>query len=111
MAGDQFLNATLEVKRKFIRRKAGEMGLTVTSEYRNDPNSFHGKNRAIDVAGAPAAMARFFRAFEPLAREKKGVRELFYDPVGAWDNFQRIPPVGGHSDHVHIAFDPPPTSS
>lgn len=32
-------------------------------------------------------------------------RELFYDPLGAWDNGQRIAPIGGHSDHVHAAFD------
>ena len=108
MPGEQFLNATLEVKRSFIKRKAAELGLTVTSEYRNDPNSFHGQHRAIDVAGSASEMAAFFRAFEPLARGRKGVRELFYDPLGGWDNFQKIPAIGGHSDHVHIAFDPPP---
>lgn len=29
--------------------------------------------------------------------------ELFYDPIGAIKNGQEIAPVGGHSDHVHIA--------
>lgn len=108
MAGEQFLNATLEVKRAFIRRAAAECGLRVTSEYRPDPDSFHGKNRAIDVAGPASGMSRFYRQFVPLARGRKGVRELFYDPEGAWDNFVEIPPIGGHGDHVHIAFDPPP---
>lgn len=36
------------------------------------------------------------------------MRELFYDPEGTYDNGRRIPAIGGHSDHVHIAFDPPP---
>lgn len=108
-AGDQFLHASLEVKRKFIRRKAAEFGLTITSANRpGDDDSYHGQNRAIDVAGSPAAMARFYRAFVPLARNRKGVRELFYDPLGGWDNFVSVGPIGGHGDHVHIAFDPPP---
>lgn len=29
--------------------------------------------------------------------------ELFYDPLGAWDNGKRIAPIGGHSDHVHLS--------
>lgn len=29
--------------------------------------------------------------------------ELFYDPLGAIKNGRRIPAIGGHSDHVHIA--------
>lgn len=107
-AGDQFYHASLPVKRQFIRRKAGECGLTVTSENRQDPNSFHGRGRAIDVSGSPNGMSEFFRAFAPLAANGKGVRELFYDPEGAYDNGQRIPAIGDHSDHVHIAFDPPP---
>ncbi len=107
--GDQFLNASLEEKRQFIRRKAAELGCRVTSANRpGDNDSFHGQNRAIDVAGSGAAMTNFYRAFVPLARNRKGVRELFYDPEGGWDNFVEIGPIGGHGDHVHIAFDPPP---
>jgi hypothetical protein len=30
--------------------------------------------------------------------------ELFYDPLGAFKNGQKIAPIGGHSDHVHAAF-------
>lgn len=106
--GDRFLNASLAGKKDFIRRKARELGLTVTSEDRPGDPGFHGQGRAIDVAGSPAAMSRFFRAFVPLARNRKGVRELFYDPEGGWNDFQDIGPVGDHDDHVHIAFDPPP---
>lgn len=33
-----------------------------------------------------------------------GVRELFYDPRGAYDEGRWIAPIGGHSDHVHVSF-------
>lgn len=32
-----------------------------------------------------------------------GIKELFYDPQGAWKGTTRIPAIGGHSDHVHVA--------
>lgn len=32
--------------------------------------------------------------------------ELFYDPQGGWKNGQSIGPIGGHSDHVHVAAGP-----
>lgn len=32
-----------------------------------------------------------------------GLRELFYDPLGAVKNDKPIPAIGGHRDHVHIA--------
>lgn len=31
------------------------------------------------------------------------IKELFYDPQGGWKNGSRIPAIGGHSDHVHVA--------
>lgn len=36
-----------------------------------------------------------------------GVRELFYDPLGAYDEGNWIKPIGGHSDHVHVSFGTP----
>jgi hypothetical protein len=30
--------------------------------------------------------------------------ELFYDPMGAWKNGQKIAPIGGHGKHIHAAF-------
>lgn len=33
-----------------------------------------------------------------------GIRELFYDPLGAIKNGQRIAAIGGHEDHVHVAL-------
>jgi hypothetical protein len=32
--------------------------------------------------------------------------ELFYDPQGGWKHGQKIPAIGGHSDHVHVAGGP-----
>lgn len=34
---------------------------------------------------------------------KGSLEELFYDPLGAIKRGQRIPAIGGHDDHVHIA--------
>jgi hypothetical protein len=36
----------------------------------------------------------------------KGLAELFYDPMGGWDNGKQIGAIGGHSDHVHIGGQP-----
>lgn len=36
-----------------------------------------------------------------------GIRELFYDPIGAYDEGKWINPIGGHSDHVHVSFGKP----
>lgn len=36
-----------------------------------------------------------------------GVRELFYDPLGAYDEGNWINPIGGHDDHVHVSFGTP----
>lgn len=36
-----------------------------------------------------------------------GIRELFYDPLGAYDEGSWIKPIGGHSDHVHVSFGSP----
>lgn len=34
------------------------------------------------------------------------IKELFYDPQGAWKNGSKLgSPIGGHSDHVHVAAD------
>src|SRR5678815_6124811 len=33
--------------------------------------------------------------------------ELFYDPLGAYKHGQAIAPIGGHSDHLHAAFQNP----
>lgn len=68
--------------------------------------SFHDKffpgtqiGRALDVSGDPAAMDAFFRwaiRFRPT--------ELFYDPLGQYDNGRYSPSgIGGHGGHVHLS--------
>jgi hypothetical protein len=108
-AREQFKYANLEVKRKLIRETAKKLGLVVTSETggQHTPGSFHYRGLAIDVAGPPFGMERFFRTFSRHATGG-GVRELFYDPLGSYDDGRRGAAIGGHHDHVHIAFDEPP---
>lgn len=33
------------------------------------------------------------------------IYELFYDPQGGWKMGSRIPAIGGHGSHVHVAAD------
>jgi len=37
-------------------------------------------------------------------QRKFKVAELFYDPGVSLDNGQKVAPIGGHSDHVHVSF-------
>lgn len=89
---------------------AQSLGLRLTSGY--DPGrpptstggvSLHKTGQAIDMAGAPASMARFARA----AAGRPGVVEVIYTPVGSWypgSGWGR--PSGqlaaDHYDHVHV---------
>jgi len=88
-------------KLDWAERTAKAMGLTITSTTGGThvAGSYHYQGRAVDVAGSPAQMARFF---ETLHNTRP--TELFYDPKGAVKNGSDIPPIGGHSDHVHVAF-------
>ncbi len=88
-------------KLKHAMDVARKMGLTITSTTggTHAPGSYHYSGRAIDVAGSPSAMARFYRYFA-----SKSPTELFYDPLGGIKYGQQIGAIGGHSDHVHVAF-------
>jgi hypothetical protein len=85
------------------------MGLTVTSttggthtpssnHYRH--NSADGQGHAIDVAGPPELMAKFYNTMKSI---DGAPRELFFDPLGGIENGQQIGAIGGHGDHVHYA--------
>jgi hypothetical protein len=80
---------------------ARELGLRVTSTTggRHAPRSYHYQGRAADVAGSPSAMRQFYR-------DMRGTNptELFYDPEGGIKHGRSIGPIGGHRDHVHIAY-------
>jgi peptidoglycan hydrolase-like protein with peptidoglycan-binding domain len=80
---------------------ARQMGLRITSTTggQHTPGSYHYRGRAIDVAGSPSQMAAYYRRLA-------GTRptELFYDPVGGIKNGTNIGAIGGHRDHVHVAY-------
>ncbi|HYV47067.1 MAG TPA: peptidoglycan-binding domain-containing protein [Myxococcaceae bacterium] len=88
-------------KLDWAERTAKAMGLTITSTTGGThvAGSYHYQGRAVDVAGSPAQMAKFFDVLH-----NTRPTELFYDPKGAVKNGSDIPPIGGHSDHVHVAF-------
>ena len=86
---------------------AKAMGLTITSGAEghdgdgvHTSGSNHYSGRAIDVAGSPEAMARFYDTMNQLDPQ---ARELFYDPRGGIKNGSEIGAIGGHGDHVHYA--------
>lgn len=84
-------------------------GLRLASTYRSPA-----KNRAVggsktsahmtrggatDFAGSPAAMRRLAE----WAIDSGQFREVFFDPVGQWDNgVFNEQGIGGHDDHVHL---------
>lgn len=71
---------------------------TTSNHYKH--NSSDGKGHAIDIAGPPELMAKFYNTMKGL---DSNPRELFYDPLGGIKRGQEIGPIGGHSDHVHYA--------
>lgn len=91
----------ISAKLVWAAKVARKMGLVVTSTTggTHAPGSYHYSGRAIDVAGSPSAMARYYRYMA-----KKSPTELFYDPIGGMKFGQQIGAIGGHSDHVHVAF-------
>lgn len=83
------------------RSRAQELGLRITSTTggRHAPGSYHYSGRAFDAAGSHRAMSQFYR-------EMSGTNptELFYDPSGGIKHGRNIGAIGGHGNHVHIAY-------
>ena len=81
--------------------RAQELGLRITSTTggRHAPGSYHYRGRAFDAAGSGRAMSQFYRE---MARTNP--TELFYDPMGGIKHGRNIGAIGGHGDHVHIAY-------
>lgn len=92
---------------------ASRFGLTVSSTYRNPSQQIATGSRAglrsrhlvkggaADISGSPAQM----KALAEWAIRSGMFAEVFYDPVGQWDNgrFSRQG-IGGHGDHVHLSY-------
>ena len=83
------------------KRRAQELGLRITSTTggRHAPGSYHYSGRAIDVAGSHGQMSQFYREMS-----KTNPTELFYDPSGGMKHGRNIGAIGGHGDHVHVAY-------
>lgn len=81
--------------------RAQELGLRITSTTggRHAPRSYHYQGRAVDVGGSHSAMRQFYK-------EMAGTNptELFYDPMGGIKHGRNIGAIGGHGDHVHVAY-------
>ena len=58
----------------------------------------------VPVPGKPRSARTVPGGGVPRPGGKGGIRELFYDPLGAYDEGNWISPIGGHSDHVHVSF-------
>lgn len=88
---------------KLSRKGAKKFGLTITSTTGGNhvPGSYHYSGRAVDIAGSPKQMMKFFKW-----AQKFRPTELFYDPAGYYyKNGRKVSgAIGGHSDHVHIAM-------
>lgn len=83
---------------------AQSLGLTITSTTggTHTSGSYHYLGRAFDTAGPASAMAAYYQAAK--ARWGRSLTEHFYDPLGGIKHGAEIGPIGGHSDHVHTAF-------
>lgn len=88
-------------KLAYAKRMAPKFGLVITSTSggTHTPTSYHYRGRAIDVAGSRRDMARYYKAMKRLRPT-----ELFYDPLGGIKYGHEIGAIGGHGDHVHVAF-------
>lgn len=95
---------------KAVTALARKMGLVVTSGYRPGDDGWHGRNRARDYAGPPAAMRAFAAAV--VSQFGKRALEVIYTPLGfGVKNGSRVglgffgPAVNAdHFDHVHVAM-------
>lgn len=95
------VNGSNRQKLDYASQLARDMGLRITSTTggKHTPGSYHYSGRAIDVAGSSAQMSEYYRRLA-------GTRptELFYDPQGGIKHGNNIGPIGGHRDHVHVAY-------
>jgi hypothetical protein len=68
------------------------------------PDSYHYKGLAFDASGPADKML----AFDHFVARNYGpiVAELFHEPGVNLKNGAHTSPIGGHSDHVHVALDP-----
>lgn len=75
------------------------MRITSTTGGKHAPRSYHYQGRAFDAAGTPGQMRQLYR-------DLAGTHptELFYDPMGGIKHGRQIGAIGGHGNHVHVAY-------
>lgn len=78
-------------------------------ENRQRPDALSTLAASAQATVAPAASAAAPKATKVKKAKSSGspksVYELFYDPQGGWKFGGRIPAIGGHGSHVHVAAD------
>jgi hypothetical protein len=81
--------------------RAQQLGLHITSTThgKHAKHSYHYLGRAVDVAGSRSAMREFYREMS-----HTHPTELFYDPMGGMKHGHNIGAIGGHGNHVHVAY-------
>jgi len=81
--------------------RARELGLRITSTTggKHATHSYHYQGRAFDAAGSPGAMKQFYKEMSTT-----NPTELFYDPMGGIKHGRNIGAIGGHGNHVHLAY-------
>ncbi|HEY5924043.1 MAG TPA: hypothetical protein VIV11_20325 [Kofleriaceae bacterium] len=81
--------------------RAQELGLRITSTTggKHAPRSYHYQGRAVDVGGSASGLRQFYSEMS-----KTNPTELFYDPMGGMKNGRNIGAIGGHGNHVHVAY-------
>jgi hypothetical protein len=81
--------------------RARELGLHVTSTTggHHARHSYHYAGRAVDFSGGRGAMRQFYREMS-----HTHPTELFYDPMGGMKHGRNIGAIGGHGNHVHVAY-------
>lgn len=83
---------------------AGIKGVTIAEVFRGAIGPDNPIFKRGQVAGANSDADGAYADAAALDEPGGGrIVELFYDPLGAWKNGIRIPAIGGHDDHVHVA--------
>lgn len=63
------------------------------------------RGHAVDYGDANSDCRKVWDLLLPFAQGPNApIRELFFDPLGGWDEGKNIGAIGNHGDHVHAAI-------
>jgi len=94
-----------EAHRFGLRITSGQRSVSHNAAVGGAPDSYHLHGQAYDLAGPQAKMRGFTNYMN--AVYGPNLRELFHDPVGGWKSGQPVGAIGGHANHVHVAWNQP----